>query len=120
MPRFLRTLSVSISAVLIAALWNNFLCLAGSGDPEKFPFNAATRLFGAASHSSAHIFGGKGTTPSISASSAITDGIVWALDASAHATPQGPAVLLAYDATNVGTELWNSSQSAGNAAGKAV
>jgi hypothetical protein len=104
-----------------AALWNNFLYLAGSGDTLKqFPFNAATGQFGAASHFSAHIFGGKGATPSISASSPTTDGIVWALDANAHGTPGGPAVLHAYDATNVGTELWNSSQSVGNAAGNAV
>ena len=48
---------------------------------------------------------------------------MWALDTSAYGTPccaNGPAVLHAYDATNVGNELWNSSQSAGNAAGNAV
>jgi len=104
-----------------AALWNNSLYLAGSGDVLKqFPFNAATGQFAAASHSSSHAFGGKGSTPSISASGTTTDGIVWAIDAGAHGSPGGPAVLHAYDAANVGSELWNSSQNAGDAAGNAV
>jgi outer membrane protein assembly factor BamB len=72
---------------------------------------------------SSHSFGGKGATPSVSASSGSANGIVWALDNSAYGTPccsNGPAVLHAYDATNVGTELWNSTQGSGNAAGNAV
>ncbi len=57
------------------------------------------------SHSS-NTFGYPGTTPSVS-SNGIRNGIVWAYDNS-----NGPAVLHAYDATNVATELYNSTQAA--------
>jgi hypothetical protein len=53
-----------------------------------------------------------------------SNGIVWALDNHTYCTNQasacGPAVLHAYDATNLATELWNSTQGSGNAAGYAV
>jgi hypothetical protein len=64
-----------------------------------------------------------GSTPSVSAAGA-QNGIVWALDTSQYCTSQspgcGPAVLYAYDATNIATELWDSSKVAGDAAGFAV
>jgi hypothetical protein len=67
-------------------------------------------------------------TPSISASSATTDGILWAIDAANYGTSDhgaalaGPAVLHAFDASNIATELWNSSQATGgrDTAGNAV
>jgi hypothetical protein len=53
-----------------------------------------------------------------------SNGIVWALDVSQYCTPQspgcGPAVIHAYNATNLATELWNSTQGIGNTAGNAV
>ena len=62
-------------------------------------------------------------TPSVS-SSGTSNGIVWALDNGNYCTAQspacGPAVLHAYDATNLLHELWNSSQSASDTAGFAV
>ena len=62
----------------------------------------------------------------MSGSSASANGIVWAIDTGAYGTNDkasaaaGPAILHAYDATNLGSELWNSSQNksrdhAGNA-----
>ncbi|MFZ1931433.1 MAG: hypothetical protein WAU50_19995, partial [Candidatus Sulfotelmatobacter sp.] len=52
-------------------------------------------------------------TPSLSANGAV-NGIIWDIDNSAYSyslgVPQGPSVLHAYDATNVGSELYNSSQ----------
>jgi hypothetical protein len=107
-----------------AALWNNNLYIAASSSPmAQFPFNTSTGLFGAASHSSSNSFNGRGATPSVSASSATSNGIVWALESGQYGTPccaNAPTVLHAYDATNVGTELWNSTQGTGNAAGNAV
>jgi len=52
-------------------------------------------------------FSGQGCVPSVS-SNGNTNGIVWALASGS------PVVLHAYDATNLGTELYNSTQAAGN------
>jgi hypothetical protein len=73
-------------------------------------------------------YGFPGATPSISASSATTDGIVWAIDAAVYGAfdgglrGAGPAILHAFDATDISKELWNSSQAAGgrDTAGNAV
>jgi len=54
---------------------------------------------------SAHAFGSPGATPSISANGR-TNAILWA------AENTSPAVLHAYDATNLSTELYNSNQAA--------
>jgi hypothetical protein len=51
-----------------------------------------------------------GATPVVSANGT-RDGIVWALEA------DDPAILRAYDATDVSRELWNSNQTAGDAPG---
>jgi hypothetical protein len=56
------------------------------------------------------VFGRRGASPAISANGS-TNGIVWVLDNGAFLA-SGPAVLHAYDATNVAVELWNSSQAA--------
>jgi hypothetical protein len=54
-----------------------------------------------------------GATASLSANGA-ANGIIWDIDNSNYSNslgvPQGPSVLHAYDATNVATELYNSSQ----------
>jgi len=96
---------------------------------ETFAFDPVARTFGstATNHTPATAtFGFPGATPSISASSATTDGIVWAIDTSAYGTNDhglrtaGPAILHAFDAANVSTELWSSSQASGDKAGNAV
>ena len=59
-------------------------------------------------------FSWPGATPSISSNGATSGtGIVWAVDSSQFESPgpgPGPAVLHAFDATNISNELWNSSQ----------
>ena len=107
------------------AFWNNNLYMAAVGSPlHLYPFNTTTKRFGTSAASQTAVsFAFPGPTPSVSASGT-TNGIVWALDNSKYCTPQspgcGPSVLHAYDATNLGTELWNSSMVAGDAAGNAV
>jgi hypothetical protein len=103
------------------AFWNNKFYLAGMGGALKaYQLTpAATPLFSLSS-SSSHPFAFPGSTPSVS-SAATQNGIVWALDTSPYCTSLsqgcGPAVLYAYDATNLATELWNSSKVAADAAG---
>ena len=56
-------------------------------------------------------FGFPGPTPTITASSSGLNAIVWALETSqsgANSAPTGPAVLRAYDATNLSTKLYTS------------
>ena len=72
---------------------------------------------------SSKVYGWPGGSPSISAAGA-QGGIVWILDNNQYCTKQssacGPAVLHAYDAANMGGELWNSSMASADAAGNAV
>ena len=56
------------------------------------------------------VYGGHGATSSLSANGT-TDGILWEINTTNSGS--GPAVLYAYDPTNLATELYNSSQ-AGN------
>jgi len=109
-----------------AAFFNNALYIAGVGGHLKsFAFNTPTigQFNPAQTSQSAGTFGFPGATPSVSARGT-TNGIVWAMNNNTYCTQQssscGPTVLHAYDATNLATELWNSSQSAGDAAGNAV
>jgi hypothetical protein len=121
------------------AFWRNALYFAGSGSPvRRFVFNTSTSLFNTvASSVSKNAFRFPGATPSIS-SNGDSNGIVWALDTSMYgysndsvsgcsvvpvpASCWGPAVLHAYDATNLTLELWNSNQASNSRdlAGNAV
>jgi hypothetical protein len=121
------------------AFWNNTMYYFGiqfqTGHPgESFSFNTSNGMFTTTpSASTPSMFRFSGASPSVSASSPTTDGIVWAIESGSHGTdgqpaappaapypPAGPAVLHAFDATNIATELWNSSDVASDAAGNAV
>ena len=86
--------------------FNNTVYYGAVGDNLKaFAITSGKLAITPASHSSA-TFGYPGATPSISANGT-SNGIVWAVEASTT------AVLHAYDATNLGNELYNSNQAAG-------
>jgi hypothetical protein len=106
-----------------AAFWNNSLYMAGVGTGmQAYKVNTSTVQLSQTSVS-AHIFGFPGATPTISASSATQNGVVWSIDGNKNCQTSpncGPAVVLAHDATNMATELWNSSLAAVDAAGFAV
>jgi hypothetical protein len=89
------------------AYFNGVLYYGAVGDTLKaLPLTKAKLATTASSQSSA-TFAYPGTTPSISANGT-KGGIVWALESNQGAA----AVLHAYDATNLGNELYNSDQAA--------
>ncbi len=91
------------------AYFNNRIYYAGSGDKLKF-FSISNGLISASPVStSSRTFNLRGATPSISANGT-NNGIVWALQ---MPTSLGnPATLVAYNATNLATELYNSANNA--------
>jgi outer membrane protein assembly factor BamB len=81
---------------------------------KSYTLNTGTGRFNTSPASqSPSTFGFPGATPSISAQGS-SNGIVWAIEKA------GTAVLHAYDATNLGTELWNSANKSADQAGQAV
>jgi hypothetical protein len=109
---------------MTGAYWNYYYYTAGMGGPlQAYQLTMPAVPDFTPAGASPNSFGFPGATPSVS-SSGTQSGIVWALDNHNYCTNQsngcGPAVLHAYDATNVAHELWNSSIVAGDAAGNAV
>ena len=100
-----QTFSVNNGIYATPAFWQNTLYLAPTTDHLKaYSFNTGSGTFDKNSSSqSPGSFGFPGATPVIS-SQGSSNGIVWAIERSGS----GVAVLHAYDATNVGNELWNS------------
>lgn len=76
---------------------------------------AGQQLSSAPSSLGTTVYGSHGATASLSANGAIS-GIIWDTDNTAYnktdPAQSGPLILHAYDATNVATELYNSSQAA--------
>ncbi len=97
-----------------AGFWQTWLYIATINSPVRaFPLNNVSGPFGSQASESPTSYGWPGATPSIS-SQGTNDGIVWAIENSS------PARLHAYDATNLNTEMWNSGQASGDAAGTYV
>ncbi len=93
------------------AWWNNNVYFGGSGDVlRQYTFDPSTGLLSnGAVYVSPTYFGFPGPTPSISANGT-GDAIVWALQTDDYQS--GDATLHAYDATDIGTEFYNSGQNA--------
>ncbi len=107
-----QTLYVGVTSVGIVAMpmSNGLIATSGAGA------NAAI------SSQTVDTFGFPGPTPSITASPT-TGAVVWALETSqngANGKPTGPAVLRAYDATNLSTKLYSSSTLAADMGPSAV
>ena len=103
----------------VPTYWNNNLYFWGAQDVlRSIPITNGLPDFTHITASTPYItFPGAGTSVS---SNGTTAGIVWAIDSSQYKTP-GPAVLYAFDATNVRSILYSSGQNATrDAAGNAV
>src|SRR5690348_583844 len=104
--------------------WQNTFYIAGSDTPlEAFAFNTSTGMFNTTPTSQSNVtFGFPGVTPAVSALGT-ANAIVWGIDSSTNGTngqPTGPAVLYAFDASNLNNELWDSSMGTNNQASTAV
>ena len=106
------------------AYWNGmFYIIANGQTPQLQAYQMSPSTAQLSITSKVAGFGFPSGTPAVSAQGAAS-GVVWALDDTMYCTPEstgcGPAVLHAYDATNLGTELFNSSKVATDAAGYPV
>src|SRR5579862_1216626 len=108
-----------------AAYWNNTLYFWGVTDVMKsIPVTNGLPDFGHVTRGSIGTdFPGAGISVSSNGTTA-GSAIVWAIDSSQYGSPgpgPGPAILYAFDATNIPTVLYSSAQNAGrDAAGNAV
>src|SRR3989441_2151350 len=105
------------------AFWEGKLYVVASRDVLKQYTLANGVLSSLPALQAGDVFGFPGATPAISSNGA-TNGIVWALDTSNNGTPNGsgissPAILFAYDATNL-SKLYSSPASGAGAAGDAL
>jgi hypothetical protein len=91
------------------AYWQNHVYFLAAKDVLK-TFTLANGLLSTSPTSQAlTVFGFPGATPVVSANGP-ANGIVWVLQTDSFLNTGGTAVLRAYDATNVATELYNSNQ----------
>ncbi len=117
---------------MTAAFWKGTIYASQIGTPvvalplsaglvASIPAVAPAQPFAAPSSQSSESYGYPGVSPMISATPA-GPAILWALDNVANSTqgPQGPAVLRAYDANNLGTTLYSSNTLVRDAGGGAV
>jgi hypothetical protein len=100
------------------AYWNGSVYFWGNGYSLK-AFSLSNGLLSATPSSASNVNSGfPGATPAISSNGA-NEGIVWTVRTDAY-NSKGPAILYAFDATNVATQLYNSTQNASDSLGAAV
>ncbi|HVB36152.1 MAG TPA: immunoglobulin domain-containing protein [Candidatus Acidoferrales bacterium] len=98
----------STGVYAMPAYFNNKIYYGAVNDALRAFTITNARLIAPAASVSANTFGYPGTTPSISANGA-SNAIVWAVESESGV----PAILHAYDATNLANELYNSNQAGG-------
>jgi hypothetical protein len=102
--------------------WNNLIYIAaGNGRLKAFPMSGGVLTSVPVVSQSPEIPGPQGATPVLSSAQA-NNAIIWLIDSSgAHVTPNAPAILRAFDASNLSNEIYNSGMLASrDAAGPAV
>jgi hypothetical protein len=101
-----------------AAFWQNTLYIAALQGPlQALALNPTSGMFTVSpSSQSLGTYGFPGATPSVS-SQGTSNGIVWTIE---RPDPVAAAIVHAYDATYLGTELWNSSNNSADNAGQEV
>jgi hypothetical protein len=89
--------------------WNNAIYVAsGNGKLKAFPVTGGVLQTMPFSSQSPETLGPQGATPVVS-SNGTNNAIIWLIDTSgAQIAPNAPAVLRAFDATNLSNELYNS------------
>jgi hypothetical protein len=99
----------------VPAYWNNLIYFQGAGDALK-AFGISNAVVTSAPVTRSTTSFSKFTTPSISANGN-NDGIAWVIQVDAYnganGVTGGPAVLHAYNATNLSQEIYNSNQNLG-------
>jgi hypothetical protein len=112
---------ITCSIFSTPAFWEGQLYVVAVGDVLKQYTVANAALSALPACQATDVFGFPGATPAVSSNGA-TNGIVWALDTTNNGTNRsvsGPAILFAYDATNL-NKLYSSPPSGAGAAGNAV
>jgi hypothetical protein len=119
--QIVQTLPYAVGGMFGApAFWNNNAYFGTWNDHLKlFAFNPQTELLSTAPTSvSPEVFSFPGPSPAIS-SNGTNNGIAWIVESDTY--PSGNAVLRAYSATNLASEIYSSQQNAGrDQAGLAV
>ena len=108
-PR-VQTVSAGNGAILSTPLfWNGAVYVApGNGSLMAFPMSSGVLANAPLASQSPESLGPQGATPAISANGT-NNAILWLIDASgALATPNAPAILRAYDPSNLSNEIYNS------------
>jgi len=106
--QIVQTIAISSSGFFVfssPAFWQNNVYFAPNRESLK-AFHLSGGLLSASPTSQSSATFGYGATPSISANGS-TNGIVWLLDSGGY-QPSTPAILYAYDATDVSKELYDS------------
>jgi IPT/TIG domain len=111
--QIVQSFNIGVNGIFSTPLfWQNTLYGAAVGARlSAFPFTTTTGQFQtSASSVSSTVYGAPGASPALSATGT-NNGILWTIERSASGNP---AVLHAYDPTNLQNEFWNSSQAANN------